>query len=182
MKNKITKTSKFLSYVLRHNPGEIGIELDENGWVAIEQLIEKSNQKGKDISKALLFEVVETNDKQRFAISSDGAMIRANQGHSIDIELDLKPQTPPDKLLHGTAVKWLDAIKVDGLVKKNRHHVHLTENRAVASSVGRRFGKLVLLEIDAKQMCEDGIEFYVTANGVWLVNSVPPEYLKEIDE
>lgn len=178
MKN-ITKISKFLSYVLRHNPGEIGIELDEQGWIDINELIDKSNRKGQKITRELLDEVVQTNDKQRFAISEDGLLIRANQGHSLKINLDLSPISPPPVLLHGTAKKSIATIKVDGLKKMARHHVHLTENRMIAGAVGRRYGKLVKLEIDSRQMAEDGFEFYKTANGVWLVESVPAKYLKE---
>lgn len=177
--NNTTKTSKFLSYVLRHNPGEIGVKLDERGWVNINELIDKANSTGRNITRELLVEVVETNDKQRFAISEDGLSIRANQGHSIKIDLDLLPEPPPSVLLHGTARKSIAAIKSDGLKKMARHHVHLTENREIARSVGQRYGKLIMLEIDSRQMAEDGFEFYKTANGVWLVESVPAKYFKD---
>lgn len=181
MNKNITKISKFLSYVLRHNPAEIGIKLDEHGWINIDELIDKSNRNGQKITRELLGKVVETNDKQRFAISEDGLSIRANQGHSLKIDLDLLPETPPPVLLHGTAERWLAAIKVDGLKKMSRHHVHLTENHEVARAVGRRYGKLILLEIDSTKMSENGFTFFKTANGVWLVESVPVKYLKESD-
>jgi putative RNA 2'-phosphotransferase len=177
--NDITKTSKFLSYVLRHNPADIGVELDEHGWVNINELIDKSNNKGRNITRELLDEVVQTNDKQRFAISKDGLSIRANQGHSLKINLDLPPLSPPTILLHGTAKKSIAAIRANGLKKMARHHVHLTENREVASAVGKRYGKLIMLEIDSEKMFEDGFIFFKTANGVWLVESVPVEYIKE---
>ena len=179
--NNLKKTSKFLSYILRHNPAEIGVELDEQGWVNINELIDKANSNGQNMTRALLDEVVQTNDKQRFAMSEDSKLIRANQGHSIKIDLDLLPESPPSVLLHGTAKKSIAAIKESGLKKMARHHVHLTENQAVACAVGQRYGKLILLEIDSKSMTEDGYIFFKTANGVWLVESVPIEYIKEID-
>ncbi len=177
--NNITKTSKFLSYVLRHNPAEIGVTLDEHGWVNINDLIDKSNNNGRKITRELLDEVVQTNDKQRFAISEDGLSIRANQGHSLKINLNLSPVSPPPVLLHGTAKKSIAAIKANGLQKMARHHVHLTENREVAGAVGQRYGKLIMLEIDSGKMSEDGFLFFKTANGAWLVESVPIEYIKE---
>lgn len=180
MKNLIIKTSKFLSYVLRHNPEEIGVELDKNGWLSINQLIKQANNQGHSINRELLDEVVQTNDKQRFAISEDGNMIRANQGHSVEVDLALSPLMPPDMLLHGTAEKWIESINTDGLKKMSRHHVHLTENNKIASAVGTRYGKLVMLEVDAKQMVEDGFEFYRSANAVWLVDFVPVKYLTQI--
>lgn len=179
--NNITKISKFLSYVLRHNPAEIGVILDEHGWININELIDKSNSTGRNITRKLLDEVVQTNDKQRFAISEDGLSIRANQGHSLKINLDLSPLSPPPVLLHGTAKKSITTIKIAGLKKMARHHVHLTENREIAGAVGRRYGKLIMLEIDSRQMAEDGFKFYKTANGVWLVESVPANYLKECE-
>lgn len=165
--------------MLRHNPAEIGVELDEHGWVNINALIDKSNNKGRNMTRELLDEVVQTNDKQRFAISEDGLSIRANQGHSLKINLDLSPLSPPTILLHGTAKKSIAAIRANGLKKMARHHVHLTENREVASAVGKRYGKLIMLEINSEKMSEDGFIFFKTANGVWLVESVPVEYIKE---
>ena len=181
MKDKIKKTSKFLSYVLRHNPAEIELELDENGWVEITQLITHANNHGKNIDRELIEQVVSTNDKQRFAISEDGKMIRANQGHSIEIKLDLEPSVPPAVLLHGTAEKNLGLITGDGLSKMSRHHVHLSECKKTASAVGRRYGKLVLLEIDTVKMIQDGFQFFKSENNVWLVDSVPAQYIKVMD-
>lgn len=177
MKDKTKRTSKFLSYVLRHNPAEIDLVLDENGWVEITLLIEKANNRGKYFTRELIKEVVASNDKKRFSISDDGKMIRANQGHSININLNLEAVEPPPILLHGTAEKNLELILVDGLTKMNRHHVHLTENRATASAVGMRYGKLVLLEVNAARMQMDGFVFYRTENDVWLVESVPTKYI-----
>ena len=176
MKDKTKRTSKFMSYVLRHNPAEINLQLDDNGWVSIKQLIENANDKGKNLTRELIEHVVATNDKKRFSISDDGLMIRANQGHSIQIDLDLKPLAPPDVLLHGTAEKHLGLIMVDGLKKMNRHHVHLSENQNTAAAVGRRYGKLALLKIDAKKMHQNGFVFYKSDNDVWLVDNVPVEF------
>lgn len=178
MKDKTKRTSKLLSYVLRHNPAELDLELDENGWVSITRLISNANAKGKDITRDLIEKVVITNDKQRFAISDDGKMIRANQGHSIEIKLDLKPSVPPAVLLHGTAEKNLGLITSSGLKKMNRHHVHLSECEKTASAVGRRYGKLVLLQVDTNKMISDGYEFFKSENNVWLVDSVPSQYIR----
>lgn len=177
METQLTKTSKFLSYILRHRPDEIGLNLDPAGWVDISVLIEKANAKGKRLSQELLRLVVETNDKQRFAISEDGLRIRANQGHSIEVELALEPRTPPVALLHGTAERFMDAIRAEGLCKMNRHHVHLTESEQIARSVGARYGKPVLLNIDAATMHAEGFEFLQSHNGVWLTDHVPYSFI-----
>ncbi|TQV72242.1 RNA 2'-phosphotransferase [Aliikangiella marina] len=173
--------SKFLSYVLRHKPEEIDLKLDDNGWADIESLIEKARNQGKHYSFELIHKIVEDNDKQRFAISEDGRKIRANQGHSIKVELDLRAIEPPTILLHGTAQKNLSAIREEGLSKKDRHHVHLTENKQTALAVGQRYGKVVLLQIDSGSMHKEGFSFYRSDNNVWLVDSVPAEYISEID-
>ncbi|WP_444997379.1 RNA 2'-phosphotransferase [Aliikangiella sp. IMCC44359] len=180
MKDKTKRISKFLSYVLRHNPAEIDLELDDNGWVSIKQLIENANSKGKGLTMDIIKHVVETNDKQRFAMSENGQMIRASQGHSINVDLELESLTPPDILLHGSAEKSLGIIMASGIKKMNRHHVHLSEKITTASEVGKRYGKLVLLEIDAKKMHKDGFEFYKSDNNVWLVDYVPAKYIQVI--
>ncbi|MCW8877009.1 MAG: RNA 2'-phosphotransferase [Kangiellaceae bacterium] len=177
MKEQTKRISKLMSYVLRHNPSELDLDMDEQGWVLIEQLISNARAKGKKISIDIVKTAVETNDKKRFMISEDGRYIRANQGHSINVDLDLKPVEPPEELLHGTATKNLDVIMRDGLKKMNRHHVHLSEDRNTATAVGTRYGKPVLLRIDTRQMVEDGFEFYLSDNNVWLVDSVPAKYI-----
>ena len=178
--NKDVKISKFLSFVLRHQPQAIGINLDENGWVDVVELIEKTNRSNNDIrlTEAVLEEVVRTNSKKRFAFSDDGTQIRASQGHSVKIDLDLKPVEPPEKLFHGTATRFVDSILKDGLIPKQRHHVHLSKDLATASQVGKRHGKLAILEVDTKKMYESGYKFYVSDNGVWLTDSVPVEFIK----
>lgn len=174
---KPEKLSKFLSLVLRHKPQEIGLELDVNGWADIASLIALSRNAKMEFDEKALLEVVATSDKKRFAISDDGKRIRANQGHSIPVELNLTEQSPPDVLYHGTASRFLDSILSVGLSKMNRHHVHLTENTHSAISVGSRYGKAVLLAIDAKSMYQQGCTFYKSSNDVWLVDAVPPMFI-----
>jgi len=140
-------------------------------------LIIAANKDGNNLNKALLDEVVFTNDKHRFAYSADGLSIRANQGHSIDIELALEPTTPPDTLYHGTATRFIESIKEQGLIKKQRQHVHLSALQETAVSVGQRHGKPIVLSINSKQMHEDGHLFYLSNNGVWLTEFVQVEYL-----
>ena len=173
----LKKTSKYLSYILRHNPSSIGLALDTHGWTDIDELIEKS--KDMDLDRALLEEVVDTNAKKRFAI--DGDKIRANQGHSIIIDLELKHLSPPNKLYHGTATRFLDSIMRYGLTKQARHHVHLSNNIDTAINVGKRHGKVAILELDAKKMDEEGFIFYCSNNGVWLTDSVPVRFLKIVE-
>jgi len=180
MKNDLKRNSKFLSFILRHNPQEIGLELDENGWAVIEELIERSALHGKVLSKELIEKIVITNDKQRFSICERGLKIRANQGHSISVNLDLKNSVPPVALYHGTSEKNLGLIMSQGLQKMQRHHVHLTESKVTAISVGERYGKPVLLSIDTKRMYEDKVKFFKSDNNVWLVDHIPPEYIEII--
>ena len=168
------KISKHLSYVLRHKPEAIGLDLDDHGWAKIDDLMDKSPHK---ITRELLDHVVETNDKERFIISDDGHKIRANQGHSIAINLDLPAITPPVKLFHGTATRYVDAIFKDGLKKMNRQHVHLSADIETAQKVGTRHGKPIILLIDTKAMAEAEFEFYQSKNGVWLTDNVPVKYL-----
>ncbi len=175
MNTNLKSLSKFMSLVLRHKPEEIGIKLDANGWVSIEDLVLKSNGK---LTHETIKSIVEQNDKKRFAISDDGKSVRANQGHSVNIDLDLKPTEPPGILYHGTASRFLDSIKSEGLKSQSRQHVHLSLEIETAKSVGQRYGKPVILEIDAHQMHQDGILFYVSENGVWLTQSVPVKYIK----
>jgi putative RNA 2'-phosphotransferase len=176
----LTSLSKLLSLTLRHKPETLGLALDENGWVEVDALIAGARAAGKPLDLALLREIVETNNKQRFAFSEDGLRIRANQGHTVEVALDLPPVTPPETLLHGTATRFLDAILAEGLDKRQRHHVHLSESPDTARQVGARYGKVVLLEIEAGRMHRDGHQFFKTENGVWLTDAVPTGYLKVI--
>jgi putative RNA 2'-phosphotransferase len=173
-----TKLSKFLSLVLRHKPGEIGLTLEEGGWVAVDKLINACAEHGKKFTLAELREVVETNDKKRFSFDETGAKIRANQGHSVEVEIEFEEREPPATLFHGTAEKNLGVIFAEGLKKMSRHHVHLSPDTETARAVGVRYGKPVILEIDTPRMLAAGFKFCVSANGVWLVDAVPPEFLK----
>ncbi len=179
MENTEVNTSKFLSLILRHKPETIGLKLDENGWAEVQDLIEKSKANGMVITFEMLKKVVAESDKKRFTFNSDFTKIRANQGHSIEVDLQLKPQTPPDILYHGTAIQNRDSILKSGLQKQQRHHVHLSADTATASAVGKRYGKLLLLCINSKKMHENGIQFYLSENGVWLTDMVLPEYISE---
>jgi|SRR5690554_6414385 len=177
----LNKTSKFLSFVLRHKPDAIGLELDANGWANLDELIDKANTSGEvgNLDRALVQEVVDTNDKKRFVISDDGQLIRANQGHSVDVDLQLKPVTPPEFLYHGTATRFLDSVLQEGLKPQHRQYVHLSTNIETAATVGQRYGKPVILTIKALLMHEQGFTFYRSENGVWLTNSVPNHYIIE---
>ena len=173
-----TRLSKFLSLVLRHKPETIGITLDPSGWVRVDELLEKLNRAGRGVSRGQLERLVLHNDKQRFAFSRDGSKIRANQGHSVAIDLDLPPRIPPPRLYHGTARRFLPAIREQGLSKGSRQHVHLSADEATAGKVGRRHGEPVVLSVAAGRMHEDGYVFYRSENGIWLTESVPVRYLE----
>lgn len=177
------KLSKFLSLVLRHKPEEIGIELDKNGWTDVKTLLLKLNQNGMKVNMELLRSVVANNDKQRFAFDQYQTKIRANQGHSTaDVEIEFDQKTPPAILFHGTSVKYIsDIIKSPGLNKMKRHYVHLSANVETAEKVGARHGKPVIIEVNSGQMHIDGYIFYQSANGVWLVDSVPKKYFFNIN-
>ena len=172
------KRSKFLSLVLRHRPERANLTLDEGGWVCVDALLAGCRAAGQAMTGEELEEVVATNQKQRFVISADGTRIRANQGHSVDVDLGLKPQTPPATLFHGTVEGALPAIRSAGLERMRRHHVHLSADTTTAEVVGARRGKAVVLSIDATAMQRAGHLFYCTANGVWLTDSVPPEFIR----
>lgn len=177
MEKQLKHTSKFMSLILRHKPGEIGLQLDENGWADVQELITKMNAKGIAADKAMINAVVETNDKKRFAYNEDRSKIRASQGHSIEVDLDLTPIEPPAVLYHGTTGKYIDSILRTGLQKQNRQHVHLSATVETAKAVGSRHGKPIIVTIEAKAMWDDGLLFYLSANKVWLADLVPPQYL-----
>lgn len=169
--------SKFLSLVLRHNPGMIDINLDRNGWADVEELIEKARLKKVKLTYEILDIVVKSNGKQRFEYNEDLTRIRALQGHSLNIDLALKPAEPPKKLYHGTSIDNVDSIEENGIEKRSRQHVHLSIDRATAINVGARHGKPIVLIIDAEQMHLDGLKFYHTKNDVWLTNYIDPKYI-----
>ena len=173
----LTETSKFLSYVLRHAPKSIGVAMDGEGWVSVDELIEKARAAGKPIDLPTLREVVETSDKKRFTLSDDGAFIRAAQGHSVEVDTVGEPVAPPAVLFHGTATRFLKPILEQGLKPMNRRHVHLSADTETAKRVGMRYGVPVVLQVDAAAMQAAGQPFFRADNGVWLTGPVAPGYL-----
>jgi putative RNA 2'-phosphotransferase len=171
---KRAKISKKLSYILRHAPESVGLVLDENGWADVHDLMSKF---GDPLSIDDLNEVVETNEKKRFAFNEDLTKIRASQGHSIEIDLAYLPTMPPYFLFHGTATRFLESIKKDGLLKGSRHHVHLSLDEVMARKVGSRHGSFVILTIKSREMLEAGYNFFVSENDVRLTDNVPTRFI-----
>jgi putative RNA 2'-phosphotransferase len=172
------KVSKFLSRVLRHQPQCIGLVLDAQGWAEIDVLIERAGAHGMALNHEEILHVVATSDKQRFALDGAARRIRANQGHSIDVDLGLEPREPPVVLFHGTAVANLAAIRAQGLKPGRRQHVHLSLDAATATAVGRRHGRPVVLSVAAGRMWSAGYAFFLSANGVWLTDAVPSDFVE----
>jgi len=176
---RITKgISKLLSYILRHSPETIKLKLDENGWADVNELIAKFDLYDLTLDLELLQYVVENNDKKRFAFNEDKTRIRANQGHSIAVELNLNETEPLEYLYHGTVEKFLPDIKTQGLQKMSRQHVHLSADKETANKVGGRRGKPVILIVNSGAMHRAGYKFYLSANNVWLTDVVPAEYIE----
>jgi putative RNA 2'-phosphotransferase len=179
---EIKNKSKLLSLVLRHSPETIGITLDENGWTNVKELITQCNIHNCPLDETILEYIVENNDKKRFTFNDDKLKIRANQGHSIDVELNLAEMKPIGFLYHGTVDKFIESIKKSGLKKMKRQHVHLSKDKETAEKVALRRGIPIILTIHAKQMHEDGVKFYVSENGVWLTDFVDPKYLFQLEQ
>lgn len=177
MSRDMIKISKFLSYVLRHRPDEIGLKLDANGWASVSELIECSQKTSTPLDEQCIRQAVAESDKKRFAISEDGLRIRANQGHSVEVDLALEPRQPPEILYHGTATRFADEVARTGLKAMSRQHVHLSPDEKTALSVGKRHGKPVILRIRAVEMWKAGTKFYLSDNGVWLTDVVPAEFI-----
>jgi len=169
----LTRKSKFLSLVLRHKPEKIGLTLDENGWASVCELLNKAG-----LDQATLHTIVEQNNKKRFEFSANRTKIRARQGHSINVDLGYMSVDPPEYLYHGTVEKFLPNIKLKGLLKMNRHHVHMSPDVKTANIVGVRRGKSIILKIKAKQLQATGVQFYHTENDVWLAEHVPSEFIE----
>lgn len=172
----LISSSKFLSLVLRHKPDIIGLTLDTEGWAGIDELIRLS-QSHTPLTRAMIEAIVAENSKQRFAISEDGSRIRARQGHSIDVDLQLQPTSPPQRLYHGTATRFVDAIRREGLHKRSRQHVHLSANADTATLVGARHGRPMVLIVHADKMAAAGHAFFLSENGVWLTDAVPVDFI-----
>ena len=172
MEASLVRISKFISLVLRHDPGKIGLTLDENGWASVDELLAKAK-----IHRATLEQVVAQNEKKRFAFSADGQKIRASQGHSIAVDLALQPVSPPDVLYHGTASRFEESILQKGLIRGQRNHVHLSADQQTAISVGKRHGNPIIFIVKAREMEQDGFLFYLSENKVWLTDAVPTRYL-----
>ena len=173
------QTSKFLSLVLRHEPGKIGLNLDGQGWANVDELLQKLHAHGQVLDRGGLQDIVAACSKQRFALSDDGQRIRANQGHSITVDLGLVPVEPPQWLYHGTVSRFVGSIREQGLHAGERHHVHLSLDRETAHQVGARRGAPVILSVHAGRMHADGHVFHRSANGVWLTDHVPPQYIAD---
>lgn len=174
-----TATSRYIALILRHKPEVIGITLDEHGWARVDELIEGIGRT-HPINMEILEEIVRTDDKQRYAFNDDKTLIRANQGHSVEVEVELKEAVPPSILYHGTAQKFVPSINQSGLISKTRLYVHLSQTKETALAVGARHGTPLIFEVDAEGMHADGYKFYLSANGVWLTKNVPFKYLKKL--
>jgi putative RNA 2'-phosphotransferase len=178
--SRLIKISKFLSKHLRHTPGQIGIKLAPGGWVEVDDLLDACKKHSFPIERVELNEVVAKNEKKRFSFNSTGTQIRANQGHSIEVDLQLEPTIPPNTLYHGTGHSAVESICREGIHRMLRHHVHLTSDIKRAKQVGMRHGRPIVFAVNAKAMYEDGYTFYCSENGVWLVNYIPPKYLQQL--
>ncbi|MGN0474148.1 MAG: RNA 2'-phosphotransferase [Acutalibacteraceae bacterium] len=186
-KEEYVNLSRFISKILRHQPSIIGIELERDGaWANVDELIVGINQHGKfKIDRGLLEKIVANDSKGRYSFNSDGTKIRANQGHSIDVIIEMEKRLPPEFLYHGTAARFIDSIMLQGLLPRSRNFVHLSPDYETAVTVGYRHSrpeKPVILKVHAAQMAEDGYEFMISDNGVWQIRNVPPQYLEIMDE
>lgn len=175
--NKENKISKFLSLVLRHDPSAAKIKLDTNGWANVSDLISGCNNVGKYLDLETLERIVKENDKKRFSFNADHTLIRANQGHSIPVDVELKEVIPPHILYHGTATRFINSIKRSGITRQSRQYVHLCDRRELAINIGTRHGIPVVLTIDSARMAQDGYSFYLSENGVWLCSEIPWRYI-----
>ena len=174
----LTEASKFMSLILRHKPEAIGIRLDEHGWAKVDELI-AGIAKTRKFNMEMLEEIVRTDEKQRYSFSEDKKRIRANQGHSVPVDVELEEAEPPEELWHGTGEKYESSIDAQGLIPKSRLYVHLSKDRETAVKVGQRHGKPVLYIVLSGEMRRDGYRFYLSKNGVWLTKKVPAKYLKK---
>lgn len=174
---KTDRVSIFISLVLRHKPDAAGIKLDEHGWANVDELISGINETGRVITMEMLEEIVATDSKKRYSFSDDKTLIRANQGHSVPVDVELKEQEPPEFLYHGTTDKFLESISENGIKHMSRLYVHLSSNIETAIKVGKRHGNPIVLKVRSGDMAKDGIKFYLSENGVWLTKYVDSKYV-----
>lgn len=179
---KLDKLSVFISLVLRHKPETAGITLGEHGWANVEELLRGINETGRKINMEILENIVATDNKQRYSFNEDKTLIRANQGHSIPVDVGLKEQNPPEILYHGTATRFLNSILNDGLKPMSRLYVHLSKDIETAWKVGKRHGDPVILKINSRDMYKDGYKFYLSENGVWLIEKVDAKYFEVMND
>ena len=175
------KLSKYISMILRHKPEAAGICLDEHGWAKVDELLTGIKNTGREITMEILEEIVASDNKQRYSFNEDKTLIRANQGHSISVDVEMQELIPPEVLYHGTADRFLESILIQGLKPMGRKYVHLSRDIETAVNVGKRHGKPVVLKVDTKKMTEDGIKFYLSENGVWNTVMVSADYLEKIE-
>ncbi len=180
--SKKDSTSKFLSLILRHKPETIGIKLDVNGWAYVDELIKQMSKRDVSFDMKVLEDIVTTDDKKRYSFNEDKTKIRANQGHSVKVNVSLKEMIPPNTLYHGTATRFMNSIKEKGILPGSRLYVHLSDDYKTAIKVGKRHGEPTVLLIDTKRMREDGYKFYLSENNVWLVEEVPFKYVNILNE
>lgn len=178
---KTTNISRYIALLLRHHPEKAGLCLDEHGWVEVEALIQGIRRRYPEFNRAVLDEIVARDSKQRYAYNQNKTCIRANQGHSIPVDVELKQALPPTILYHGTGEKYVESIQKVGLIPKSRLYVHLSTDIQTAIQVGKRHGQPVIYQIDTQQMIHDGFIFYLSANHIWLTKAVPVQYLKIIE-
>lgn len=172
--------SRYMSLILRHRPEVISISLDEHGWADVDDLINGIAEKNEGFNMEILEEIVKTDNKQRYSFNADKTLIRANQGHSVPVDVELEEKEPPEFLYHGTGEKYVSSIGTQGLIPKSRLYVHLSSDIDTAKNVGRRHGKEVVYRVTTRKMYQDGYKFYLSVNGVWLTKKVPLEYLQII--
>lgn len=182
MDKRLTRASKFLSYVLRHNPGALDLDLDPGGWADVETLIERARKDGRSLTRRTIKELIAAGKKTRFTLSENGAKIRANYGHSIEVDLELSPTPPPEELYHGTARTAISSIQSEGLRPQSRQYVHLSPTPDDARSVGARHGSPIVLPIDASALHDEGFTLYRSTSTVWLTKRVPPEFIRFDDQ
>ena len=172
--------SRYMSLILRHRPEVISISLDEHGWADVDDMINGIAEKNEGFNMEILEEIVKTDNKQRYSFNADKTLIRANQGHSVPVDVELDEKEPPESLYHGTGEKYVSSIGTQGLIPKSRLYVHLSSDIDTAKNVGRRHGKEVVYSVTTRKMYQDGYKFYLSVNGVWLTKKVPLEYLQII--